>query len=303
MKKYIEIYEAFQEKSIPFQLKKMSLIIRNDIIKIGNNFNKEYSIDDFNFEVIINFKKGSKYPYYSNINIFDIIKNPNKKFNIIIEATDEELDVDYAVSIIIHELRHVYDILNINGEYEMLDFIKSMYIPHFRRTEFVYFINLIYLSLEHEIIARHNMLYPLLRWINITDKKELMIIYEKTYIFDALIQLKNFDSEKFIKSFNFEKLLMFTNEFIEKVAHEHNLCEDVDEVNKFYKKWEIYFKEKSNEFLLCVDDMINTIVNDIENEIPVNEEKINFNSSYSEYIGGGARKLFDYNYKKIFKMK
>lgn len=298
-KKHIELYEAFEEKSVPFVLKKMSLIIRNDILKNKQNFIKDYSIDNFNFKVIIDFKKEKKYPYFSNINIYDIIKNPEKKLIIKIIAFDEILDVDYAVSVIIHELRHVYDILNINGEYEMIDFIKSLYIPKFRKTIFVNFINLIYLSLEHEIIARHNMLYPLLRWRNITNKSELYNIFKKTYTYDALIQLKNFNSIDFIHSFNIKDLIQFTNDFINDVAKEDNFCENIDDINNFYKKWEYFFQVKSKEFLKYVDDILDEIINDIDKGIPMIENKTNNYSSYSEHIGGGAKKLFKKYYKKF----
>ena len=143
------IGESFEEKSVPHLLKKISSIVRKDIVKNGNNsFNKLYSIDGINFIIKVNYKFGNHQPYYSNVDIYSILTEPDKDVNISINVVDEDIDINYLMSIILHELRHIYDIYTVSNDVEMSDFLKTYGFNEFKNSEFSYFINLIYLSLE-----------------------------------------------------------------------------------------------------------------------------------------------------------
>ena len=258
--KYIKLFEDFNNKSFPNILKKICLIIRKDIINNGNNiFEKEYNIDNFNIIIKVNYKKAEKQPYYSNINIYDVTSNINNDnpVLILINVSDLEIDINYLMSIISHEIRHIYDIYTTEEDDDVSDFLKSISVTKFKgRNEFI---NLVYLSLEHELIARHNMLYELYRWINIIDKQKLLEIFKESYVYTALQNLKMFDHDKFTQ--NNKDIQNFTIEFSKSIN------DDFDgNIEKYYDKWETFFHKKSDEFLNYVDKMLDDIIDDIKND-------------------------------------
>jgi len=259
--KYLKKFENFQEKSVPILLKKISLIIRKDIVDSGNkSFKKSYSIDGIDFIIIVNYKFGEHQPYYSNVNIYSILSDPEKYIEIPINVVDNDINIDYLMSIILHELRHIYDIYTVVDDIEMNEFLKIYGFDKFKGTDFSYFTNLIYLSLEHELIARHNMLYELFRWINITDK--LYEIFKKSYTYVAL---NNFNHVKFINMYNFSQLLIFTENFINHIKGDEIINNENDLI-LYYKKWEEFFINKSNEFMIYVDELLNDVIDDVVND-------------------------------------
>jgi len=282
---YLSIFENFQEKSTPNIIKKISNLIRKDLIINGDNsFNKKYSIDDFNLHIIIEYKKGKHQPYYSNVNIYNIIKNI-EPIEIKVLVTDNKIDINYLMSIISHEIRHIYDIYTVVDDSEMIDFVKSSIVSKYKNEN--NFIGYVYLSLEHELIARHNMLYELYRWIEITDKDALYDIFKKSYTYKALTQLNTFDSVKFVNSENNLKLKTFTENFSKDIGDNFN-----GDLFLYYKNWEDFLKSKSNEFLSYVDKMLDDVISDVKNEKIY--ERLNGFISYNEDILSKlSYKLFD----------
>ena len=293
--RYLQIFENFQEKSTPNIIKKISNLIRKDVTINGNNsFDKKYSIDDFNLHIILEYKNGGHQPYYSNINIYGIISGIEP---IIIKVIiiDINIDINYLMSIISHEIRHIYDIYTIVDDSEMNEFIKSSIISKYKTQND--FVSYVYLALEHELIARHNMLYELYRWIQITDKNELYNIFKKSYTYTALNQLNNFDSIKFINNENILKLKIFTENFSNDIGDDFN-----DDLFLYYKNWEIFFKNKSKEFLSYVDEMLDDIIQDITNKKVY--ERLNGFISYNENILNKlSQKLFEKLIKEKIKIK
>jgi hypothetical protein len=250
-----KVMEAFEERSIPNIIKKVCYIIRSDLINNENNsFNKNYIVESFDINIIIEYNKNNKIPYHSDINLTKIITNPLKSVDIKVFVTDIEIDINYLMSIISHEIRHIYDIYTISRDHHMLEFKKSFHLNDYYDTKFGEFVELFYLSLEHEFIARHNMLYELYRWIEITDKKQLYNIFKTSFTYKALIMLKNFDSEKYINKFNRIELIEFTKEFSNKIE------DKFIDIDSYYKKFEIFFHKKSDEFLSYVDSMLDDII-------------------------------------------
>ena len=286
------IGESFEEKSVPHLLKKISSIVRKDIVKNGNNsFNKLYSIDGINFIIKVNYKFGNHQPYYSNVDIYSILTEPDKDVNISINVVDEDIDINYLMSIILHELRHIYDIYTVSNDVEMSDFLKTYGFNEFKNSEFSYFINLIYLSLEHELIARHNMLYELFRWIDITDKNKLYDIFKKSYTYVALNELKNFDHVKFIKQYDISQLFIFTKQFVNHIKNEFVINSEND-LYPYYKKWEDFFIKKSNEFTLYIDTLLDDVIDDVVNDKVY--ERLSGYISYNEDIGNKvSTKIFE----------
>ena len=308
--KYLKTFEDFEEKGIPDLIKSILPLIRKDLLLNGDkNFKKIYNISVYysNIEVEIVFTKSDKIEYKSKIDIMNIIDNIENDSNniipIVILINDINVDIDYSLSVISHEIRHVYDLYTVNSEYDMKDFIKSMKLSNFYKNDkYKYFAMLIYLSLEHELIARNNMLYPRFRWFNITDKNELYKKYNETYTKTSLKYLSSFNSVEFVNSFNINELIALTNDFIRDVVFEDNFCKNIQDLFIFYKKWEIFFKEKSDEYLKYVDDMLDDVINDINNN-NFNEKLAERNYSYCEHNIQGVRKIFKQFYKQIFNLK
>jgi hypothetical protein len=108
--KYIKLYEDFSQKSILELIKKISYTIRKDVINNGNNsFSKHYVIDAFDILLKIRYKIGDYKPYHSDVNIYDILSG-KEPIDIIVDVQDININVDYLMSIISHEIRHIYDI-------------------------------------------------------------------------------------------------------------------------------------------------------------------------------------------------
>lgn len=284
---YIKLFEDFNQKSLPSLIKKISYIIRKDIINNGNNsYNKEYNIDGIHINLIVDYKKSYKQPYYSNVNIYDVISG-KEPIDIKVIVNDLKIDIDYLMSIVSHEIRHIYDVYTVVDDAEMLDFVKSIAVfKNKNRNEFV---NLVYLSLEHELIARNNMLYELYRYINITDKNKLYKIFKKSYVFKALEDLKNFNANLFISKN--DDLYDFTLNFSKDIGDDFN-----GDMKKYYSKWEEFFHKKSDEFLGYVDNMLDDIINDIKNN-KIYERLCGFVSYNEDILNKVSYQMFE-NMKK-----
>ena len=285
-----KLFEDFKNKSFPVILKKICSIIRKDIVNSGDkSFNKNYNIDAFNLNIIVDYHKGSKEPYYANINIYDILTKPNDLVVIPVKVTDHNINVNYLMSIISHEIRHIYDIYTVSGDVEIQDFIKS--ITTFKyKNKYPEFTELVYLSLEHELIARHNMLYEMYRYINITDKNKLLEIFRQSFAYEALLKLQNFNHKNFIEK---DGVLEFTKEFSESIKDHFD-----GNLETYYEKWNIFFKEKSEEFLNYIDVILDDIIDDVKNNKTY--ERLCGFISYNEDIGSKiSHKLF----KKMVKNK
>ena len=265
--KYRLVMESLNEKTFPNQLKKISNILRKDLLSNGDSsFSKSYDINDITFKLNVIYKNGQREPYYSSINIYSLIEDPYSEVPLNIYVTDTSIDFNYLLSIISHEIRHIYDILTASEDYEFNSFLNSMYVSKYKTSIYSEFIHLFYLSLEHELIARNNMLFDQMRWINITDKNKLYDIFKESFVYKSLMDLDNFDYMNFCKSKDYNSLLKFTNEFSKDIKY-GVVCNTPDDVINFYKGWCDKFKEKSKEFLVYVDEMIDDIINDIEHNI------------------------------------
>lgn len=282
----IKLFEDFNYRSNPEIIKKICNIIRKDIINNGDkSFSKNYNIDDLNIDLVLDFNFNKKMPYYSNVNIYDII-NGVEPILLRVMVVDQTIDVDYLMSIVSHEIRHIWDVYTVSSDYEIDDFKKSIAITKFKKTgKMSKFINLVYLSLEHELIARHNMIYEMFRWKDITDKNRLLELFEGSYINKALQQLKNFSYSEIIGE---SDLYDFTIEFSKNIGDTFD-----GDLERYYKNWEYIFKQKSDLFLSYVDEMLDEVIDDIKNNKVYERNNIGF-ISYNESIGSNyLRTIFN----------
>lgn len=274
--KYIKTYESFN-KEIPNDLKYIFNEIRKIIGNPTDSFKKEINLNKLNFcnliiDLNIEFNKvisevryeDKDIVYYSNININDLILGKDR-IEIPVIIKDIYLDIDKLVSVISHEIRHIYDVYTINEESDMNSFINSLYYTELHKNEdnnyFLDFLNLIYLSLEHELIARNTMTLEMFKNCK-CSKNELYNLYHESYMYKSF---------KILKSFSYDKLITTPN-IIEKINNFINyfggtLCNDNKDTLTFFKNWKKYFSDKSDEYIeegyKILEDILS--INEIEN--------------------------------------
>jgi hypothetical protein len=251
--KFIKIYEEFI-RGIPDNFKDIIAKVRKDIGSPQTSFEKILDLEEYGMvrgvkiRIDVDFKFSELSNYYSNINIFELL-NPQeseKLVNIPINIRDSNINIDKLISVIAHEIRHIYDVYLVNDESDMESFIKSLYLYKLRKKvfseEFGDFLDLVYLSLEHELIARNTMIYE--NFINCNgSKEEIISIFKTSFIYKSLMMLKNFNHKDILKG-DRKELLENTMIFLE-YFKDFNF----DDIENYYKKWENYFKKKSDEYI------------------------------------------------------
>ena len=262
-----------ESEQIEFPLKKYLSIIRDKTfnkLSLGNQLieidfkNNEYS-DSTLVRIDIEWISSDHKPYHGETDILSALQSEFKKFDISIEITDNVIDWNKLYSTIQHELKHIYDILY--DETDENTFLKvgpinKLKLKYKNINDFYNFINLVYESLKHELEARNVMIYDRFRWLNIYDKSLIEGEFKNTYIYRSLIRLSNFDSQKFINRFETDYLIDITNDFIEIYGDHDKVIKDKADLYDFYNYWEVYFKEKSREYLSKSEKVIDEIVKD-----------------------------------------
>ena len=182
-----------------------------------------------------------------NYSKVDWVKFLKGDYEIIIEV-EENYDLNYAISTIIHELRHMLDFCdeNLNSGLSSFDIDKNL--RKYNIDIFNQFYILVYISLEHELVARNNQIYPYIKFKNLT-KEESIEILKKSFIWKALEMLKGFDYNGFINKFDISTLINITNNFIKDCLYDNeSYIENIDELRNFYKIWDEYFNEISDKW-------------------------------------------------------
>lgn len=288
-----------ESEQIEFPLKKYLSIIRDKTfnkLSLGDQFIEidfksneysDYTLVRINIEWIDNDHK----TYHGETDILSALQNEFKKFDVSIEITDNEVDWNKLYSTIQHELKHIYDVLY--DETDENTFLKvgpinKLKLKYKNINDFYYFINLVYESLKHELEARNVMIYDRFRWLNIYDKSLIEGEFKNTYIYKSLIRLSNFDSNKFINKFDIDYLISITNDFIEIYSEHDKVIKDKADLYDFYNYWDVYFKEKSREYLSKSEKVIDEIIKDNR---PYMESKLT-----TEHLNFDKKDL----YKEIF---
>ncbi len=237
--------------SIPGDLKDLSQYINNEILNSNLPYNKLISFGgiDINLKII----KTNR--YYSNV---DWIKFLSGEYEIVIEVI-QNYDIHYVVSTVIHEIRHMIDFTdeNINSGLSSFDIDKNL--RKYNINNFETFFKLVYISLEHELVARNNQVYPYIKFKNIT-KEESMDILKQSFIWKSINMLNEFNYKSFIDRFDKSDLIQITNSFIKDCLYDNiTTIDDQEELCKFYEIWNDYFKEvhiKWKSILLSEVDLI-----------------------------------------------
>lgn len=271
LKYFNQLLEELQNRSIPNVLKELSNVLLNDIKDINIPYKNNYTLDVLKFDIDIIYNNDNS--YYSNINVYNIITNPLNVIDITIKIP-KNYDIHYVLATIIHEIIHVYDIITVNSENDMHSFIKDIKLRNYKIGYYTNFINLIYLSLEHELVARNNMIYPYIKYKDI-DIKESKNIIKSSFIWKALEYLKDFNHSEFISNFNLNDLINITNDFNQNILNQNNIMSDYNDIKVFYENFEFFFKETSDTWERELNDEILKIYENKLILLENNEKKSN----------------------------
>lgn len=242
IKKTIKSFNRLPEEkcTIHGDLKNLSSELTKEFIGLKLPYNKMLSFGGI--EISIRIIQSNR--YYSNIDWFKFLKGD---YELIIEVIDS-YDINYLVSLLIHEIRHMVDFSDASNNSGLSSFDMDFNLRKYRNEKFMDFYTLVYLSLEHELVARNNQIYPYIKFKNLSKEKSLDILRE-SFLWESLSLLKSFDYIYFINKFDDDELIEITNNFIvDCLFDKENKIENKEVLLEFYKIWDIYFNELSDKW-------------------------------------------------------
>ena len=257
-------------------LKNMTYI-KNNIknINIGKNtffFDFDYSNDKFfdpfkvSFYVNIQYIKNNHKIYESYVNEQQLRTNNFRNFDLNVSIEDDIIDYQKLYGIILHELKHVYDLYN---NINQTSFNKVIHnnglISYYKNNKWIVdFLNINYLAFSHEVDARLRMIYDKLSYLKIYDKEILEKEFEKTYMYKSGLMIKNFDSNNIINNTDFKTLLQFTNDFIFNVLKQNKILKNKNDLYTFYLNIENKFHDIADKFFIEANKIIDELILDIK---------------------------------------
>lgn len=263
-----------EKLAIHGDLKNLSSELTKELLNVTLPYSKLLSFGGIEIDLII--KKSRD--YYSNI---DWIKFLNGDYEIVIDVV-EDYDINYVVSMIIHEIRHMIDFSDENLNSGLSSFDIDRNLRKYNIDIFREFFTLVYISLEHELVARNNQIYPYIKFKNLT-KEESLEILKSSFIWKSIQMLRNFDYKNFVFKFNESDLMNITNGFIRDCLYDNgSSVESREDLLNFYRIWDEYFREVSEKWE-------NLIFREVD---MVYERKVSFHhTDYKQFINRIWNKL------------
>lgn len=242
LKQSIKSFNRSPEENItiPGDLKDLSSKLTIELCNINLPYSKLINFGGIDIDLkIINSNR-----YYSNI---DWIKFLNGDNELTVEIPNV-FDNNYLVSMIVHEIRHMIDFTDENLNSGLTSFDIDVNLRKYNIDKFNDFFRLVYISLEYELIARNNQIYPYIKFKNLT-KSESLSILKNSFIWKSIKSLKNFNYNEFINRFSEDELIRITNGFIVDCLYDNETkVVNIEDILKFYKTWSDYFDEVSNRW-------------------------------------------------------
>ena len=287
-------YYIKESELIEFPLKKYLSIIKDKLNLNKQNQHIKLDFDSIYVNIYIDYNKTDDVNYNGKTDILTALKDEFKSFNVYIEIDDIIINERLTLSLIQHELKHIYDLLfdeskeNTFLKIKPINILKNKY-EYLK--EFYYFIHLVYESLEHELKARNSMIYERFRWLKNYDKQLIKNEFKNTYIYKSLINMSNFNTNQFIEQFTLNQLINITNDFI-LIYGDGDYGYKINNKNElfdFYNYWEKYFKSMSKEYL--------------EKAYKIIDELIKDSRPYVESVLTTQHLNIKYNHKNLFNKK
>ena len=271
-------------EKVDYPIKKYLVLIKKELyknIKIGKNkfyFNfgneKHFPIT---FNLLIDIVKNDYINYSGHVNLKEVLAKKYKNFNvnIEIELKENKINYDELLSIINHELKHVYDYYhdynrdtmdNMLGYDKLEDKYKS-------NNNLSYFLHLIYSATIHEMDAKCSMIYERLRYLKSFDKSSVLNIFKKSYIYKELVLLNDFSYKKLLSSVTKDELFIFTKDLVENFYKDDfdKYYKTDDDIIRFYRNSEFFFKKTFKDYLEIAYNIIDELILD---NTPYNEVRL-----------------------------
>ena len=281
MKKYITyITESLGVSNI------VKSIIKNIKIETGNQ------IIDLNpyLPLILNLNIKHNFSYSGscngNINYKEIINSKFENITINIILDDIKFDKEKIREDLYHELTHLYELYKINriinNDWHKLSNIIEFKIEKTNIGVFKYFLDIIYISFDHEIRARIASLYDYL----ITHDNTITSL-KQSYAYKKYLELKDFDYYQiinFYKNNNFLNILIeFVNLLNIKFGKKTSINNETDLI-KYFQKWKFHFNDSAKKYyrkMLKITsevkkDLDENIIENIIENMCINKKSITF---------------------------
>jgi hypothetical protein len=113
------------------------------------------------------------------------------------------------------------------------------------------------LALSYELEARNNELYNKLRWLKSFDSSMIMDEFKKTYIYESLMLLKNFDINNILNNVNNDELTAFLTEYANKIYGR-----GVDTPKNFLERIKGFFNAVGDAYLSKAKDILEELIRD-----------------------------------------
>jgi|688.fasta_scaffold22209_18 hypothetical protein len=159
---------------------------------------------------------------FSNLGKAKVVSEMVFNFNLVVELEGvSEKDITELEEAVSHELLHAYQKIkqlkgggsSHFGRETALNALSNN--PHFSEINIDWwseFLNLVYLHLSFEINARINQLYYRLKRKNINNTEDFLRELHKSYLWEQMKKLENFNAEEFINKFEVpEEEMDFSN--------------------------------------------------------------------------------------------
>jgi hypothetical protein len=237
------VYDYINEEIINSNLKKYCSIIESNI---DDKTEYHFTFSDMSFYLKINFIKNDRVYYSGSVNAPYAIENDYKDFTIKVNVNDIAIDRRRVMSIIMHELKHIFDCKELDNIDDLLiDDLKTRLLIQDKNISLImkhFFLTAYNISMQHEMNAHQFMVYEYLRRFDFYDKDMMIDTFKKSSIYESIVFLDEFDTKEFIKMYGTctNQLYYDMKMFFEKVLDEDF---DEDKIVEYIYKYELIFKK------------------------------------------------------------
>lgn len=272
--KHILTYELFlEQKGIPETLKSVMKTLKTKIID-NNLINKSFKLhvdwlsNDYlpiSFYLNVNVTNSNLEQYNAKINLFEILENQFENFNI--DILTQIFNINKLLSVIGHELHHVYELLIFKGDFMKSSYIKDKNVNSVEILKkdkiFKDFLSLVYYNFSHELRSRNSQIYHLLYNTEYNTLDDLYAYITKDKSFSILESLNNFDHHIFINKFYDQNYLLYITNIFNDVMGYKKIT--LNKLISYYKKWEETFKNNYFIYKKKLNKIIEEVLKDKEN--------------------------------------
>lgn len=305
--------KLFEGKGVPNIVKTVvyEFIVPNINLKFGKN-SFDFDLNNFftgvKLTLIVEITLGKEIKYDGNINYLAILKEGFEKSIITLKIITDSININEISEALFHEITHLYELYKIKKYIHNSDwFYQSMVIDFKEENKnidvFKYFLDILYLSFDHEIRAKTAQLHSYLITKNTSNKNELIELLKSSKSYRAYLNLKNFNYKKFIKYYmdsgEINQLIAFVNILNSKFSRK-DIINNVASLETYFKKWNFHFNDSAKKYYKKMLNVIDEVVIDKNKKIEENhcylfdvETPLYFEKKDLEYIENRIKTLIE----------